>query len=186
MLMYGLKSLLKVMVLLTFLFVTVESKSQVTINSKFKGIGYDEMIKSAQMATDAYNEAEEVVEEAYLKAISEMEVSNYRMALFYLEKCSKINKRFDYSICNQKDLDDYISYAKRQVEIQKGVNSIVKLKNVYAIPLRKYNNFNSVEVGKIPPYATIRILERRDEDIMMKVSYEGVDGFISKKWLNIR
>ncbi|MCD8184435.1 MAG: hypothetical protein LUE99_16695 [Bacteroides sp.] len=117
MLKCNLQSLLKVATILVMLFATAEAKSQ--IKSKFRAMSFDEMVKPLQMATEAYNKAEEDMEEAYLKALYELDDANYKMALFYFEKCSRINKRFEYGICDQKKLNSYISYTQQQIENQK-------------------------------------------------------------------
>lgn len=181
-----LQPLLKVAAVSILLFATVEAKSQTIINSKFKPISYDEMIRAVERADKAYKKAEEDLEEAYLKALNELDDANYRMALFYFEKCSRINNRFEYNICDQKKLNSYISYVQQQIENQKEAKVSIRLKNDIAISLKQYKDINSDEIIKLPPYATIFILEKSDNEIFIKIRYKEYIGYISKGWLNYK
>jgi len=180
-----LQQLLRIGTIFIMLFTTVEIKSQVNITSKFKGFTYEELLRPVQMATEAYKEAEEDVEEAYIKATYEIENSNYKMALFYFEKCSRINARFNYNICDQKKLNSYISYVQ-QMENQKDLNTPIRLNNSITIPLLRYNNPSSDKIIELPKDVTIIILEKKDNEVLIKVKYEDYIGYIPRAWLNYK
>ena len=181
------RSLLKLVVILVILFVVVDAKSQTS--PVYRPFSFEEMARPLILATEAYNKAEEDIEEAFVKAVHEYDKANYELALFYLEKCSRINKRFDFCICNQGTLNSYISNVRQQTENGKKevkAKGSVLLSNNTAISLRKHRSVNSDEIIKIPPHATIFVLEKVEEEIFMKIRYEGHIGYISKGWLKYK
>jgi hypothetical protein len=151
-----LQQLLRIGTIFIMLFTTVEIKSQVNITSKFKGFTYEELLRPVQMATEAYKEAEEDVEEAY-----------------------------NYNICDQKKLNSYISYVQ-QMENQKDLNTPIRLNNSITIPLLRYNNPSSDKIIELPKDVTIIILEKKDNEVLIKVKYEDYIGYIPRAWLNYK
>lgn len=180
---------LKCVVILMMLLTTAVAKSQSNFNytgkSSFKAYSFEEMAAPLIKATEAFEKAEEDVEEAYVKAMNELEENNYKMALFYFEKCSQINKRFNYQILNQTDLNSNIAYIKRKIKEEAKKPKPITLNNSIAISMKQSADINSTEVTKIPPYATIYIIKKEQNELFMKVRYREYVGYISQGWLNI-
>ena len=111
-----LKSSLKGMAFLMMLLATVEAKSQIEINSTYKARTLEETMSLYRPYVQAYKAAEQEFEDAYLKAFLELEDGNYKMSLFYLEKCSRINQKFKGNIFDQKQLNADIANVKQQMK----------------------------------------------------------------------
>lgn len=168
-----------------------KAEAQIVIDSKFKAMSLDELVAPVRMATEAFEKAEKEFEATFVKAFKEDKKGNYQLALFYLDRCSRINKRFDYNIYNQQQLMSYIQSVNKKI---KGSNNktttstmqTITLNNSSVIPLRQLNNINSAVVTELPPYATITILEKNDDEVLMKVRFGESVGYISKAWLKLK
>ena len=165
--------------------------AQIVNNSKFRPMTYDEMVKPILLYQKAFEQAERDFEDAFVKAINEMNKENFHLSLFYFDRCSRINKRFNYEIYNQKQLESYILSVKQKAKNTKSttastIEQNIILRNSYSIPLRHANNVNSDTIIELPPFAKISILEKNDKDVFMKIKYNNYVGYISKGWLNVK
>ncbi|WP_279130882.1 tetratricopeptide repeat protein [Butyricimonas virosa] len=119
----NLQLLLKMVSILIILFAAIETKSQVT--SKFRAMTFDERAKPLQMATEAYKVAEKDFEEYYTKAVTELATNkpNYKLALFYYDKCIELNSRFNGTLFNWGKLLHQkgvcLNYTKDYIEANK-------------------------------------------------------------------
>ena len=111
-----LKSSLKGMAFLMMLLATVEAKSQIVNRATYKPMTFEEASRLYQPYDDAYKTAEQEFEDAYLKAYLELEDGNYKMSLFYLEKCSRINQKFKGNIFDQEQLNSDIANVRQQMK----------------------------------------------------------------------
>lgn len=98
-------SMPKAVVLLAMVAFTVEAKAQITVNSRFRPFSLEEMLVLPMLNTQAFREAEAKLEEYYVKANSEKRKGNYDMALFYLDRCSRLNAQFNGNLCSQQALE---------------------------------------------------------------------------------
>ncbi len=196
------KFMRRVLVVLTVSFWTMGVDAQVINSATFRPFSYSEMMAPAMMATQAFKAAEADLEEYYVKANSELKQGNYDMALFYLERCSRINRQFDGNICDQASLNSAIAKVKSLKQGNSGTRystsvpvqpkdkghvqynlGYVQLHNSYEIPMRQLASVNSPEIKQLPKQATVEVLEVWENDAMMKVKHNGVVGWISKAWL---
>ena len=62
----------------------------------------------------------------------------------------------------------------------------ITLRNTMETPLFQEGSVQSPIVAYLPPFSTITIIERDNNTIFMKVRYKDYEGYISKKWLNVK
>ena len=62
----------------------------------------------------------------------------------------------------------------------------VRLRNSTDIPLRGSASILSAEVAKIAPYSWVNVLSVSSTSSFMQVEYNGVVGYISKGWLDVK
>lgn len=182
------KQQLKIMLIMVFSLIAIEGQSQKTqvISSRFKPFSYEELMGPIRVAEEAYRRGVYDLEEAYVKGVDAMEKGNNKLALFYFKRCSEINQRFEYSICDQKELNSYIkslSSGSKSILNQESVPIELKLNNEWNISLYKSNSIISEKIVKIPPHSVVYVLELKEDDTFMKVRYKEWIGYISRQWL---
>ena len=193
---HNFKFLPKAIVVLAILSFATTAKAQLQIGSTFRPLSYEEMVRPIEAATQAFKEASYDLEEYWMKAVTEWENKNYKMSLFYFERCAKINRQFDYQICDQTALDKNIStlknyFAKKEAREKaaqaaqpaQNSSSTVRLSNTFELPLRQAADVNSKMLTKLPPNAVVKIVEMPYNGFMVKVQYGSWIGYISKGWL---
>lgn len=195
---YRCLSLPKAIVLLAMVAFTGEAKAQLTVNSTFKPFSFEEMLIGPMLATQAFKAAEAKFEEYYVKANSEKRKGNYDMALFYLDRCSRLNAQFKGNLYNQQALDKEVASVKSMMQKnaatsqQKATQTRnyntgrIRLRNSTEIPLRECESIVSDEVAKIAPNSWVNVLFVSPDEWFMKVEYNGMVGYISKAWLDIK
>ena len=191
-------SMPKAVVLLAMVAFTVEAKAQIIVNSRFRPFSLEEMLVLPMLNTQAFREAEAKFEEYYVKANSEKRKGNYDMALFYLDRCSRLNAQFNGNLCSQQALDKEVASVKSMMQKETATSQQkitqtqnyntgrVRLRNSTDIPLRGSASILSAEVAKIAPYSWVNVLSVSSTSSFMQVEYNGVVGYISKGWLDVK
>lgn len=94
----------KIAFFILFAFVINVAKAQIVINSRFKPFTYDEMVAPLREANRAYEVAEQQFELYFEKSNIELEKYknqqpyNASLGIYYIDKCLKINNRFNESM----------------------------------------------------------------------------------------
>lgn len=90
----------KLCISLILIMSTQTVNAQVVINSRFKPMSYEEMMKPYQDMINANLRAEEKFEENYISAMKEIKKTdpNYQLAAFYLNQCIDLNQRFNHNL----------------------------------------------------------------------------------------
>lgn len=182
------KQRLKIVLIVIFSLIVIEGKSQKarTITPRFKPFSYEELMGPILVAEEAYRKGVYDLEEAYVKGVEAMEKGNNKLALFYFKRCSDINRRFEYSICDQEELNSYIKSLTTGSKSTLNQGSVVielKLNNEWDISLYKSNSILSERIVKIPPCSVVYVLEQKEDETFMKVRYKEWVGYISREWL---